>query len=433
MNYKAIEVYTSEDVRWHGKPVSEAIPTFVRGLKVAARCTVTRGIAGCFENGEVATGKIEILSFKMPLKIEIVLPASEMQRVLPTVQEMVVDGIISVSDLNVVSHRTQKHLIPRHLRVRDVMTSSPKRVSATTPASDCVRTLLSGEFNSIPVVDDLDRPIGIITQGDLISRGGMPVRLGLMQQMGQENLDAVLKAMADTPAKQVMTSPVVTIPEDKPLSEAVDQMLKNKLKRLPVVDSGGRLAGILARLDVFRTITTEMPDWRAMQAGNVVLAETGVVKDVMRPTQTVLPEATLEEVMRVIDSSDIQRVAVVADSGKFLGLISDHDLLRLFSDHKVGIWDRIASELTFTDMGQRHKAVIEQARKRTAGEIMKKDLVVVGPDTPIDEAIRLMTAHEIKRLPVVGPDGVFLGMVSRDSLLRAAIVDRPASGHAPIE
>jgi CBS domain-containing protein len=430
MNYKAIEVYTSEDVRWRGKPVFDAILAFVRGLKVAARCTVTRGIAGCYENGEVATSKLEILSFKMPLKIEIVLPVSEMQRVLPTVQEMVVDGIVSVSDLNVVSHRTRKHLIPRHLRVRDVMTPSPERVSVTTSASDCVRTLLSGEFNSLPVVDDLDRPIGIITQGDLISRGGMPVRLGLMEQMGQENLDAVLREMANTPAKQVMTSPVVTISEDKPLSEAVDQMLKNKLKRLPVVDAGGKLVGVLARLDVFRTITTEMPDWKAMQAGNVVLADVRVVRDILRPTQTVLPEATLEEVMRVIDSSDIQRVAVVADSGKFLGLISDHDLLRLFSGHKVGIWDRIASKLTFTDMGQRHKAVVEEARKRTAGEIMKTDLIVVGPDTPIDEAIRLMTAHEIKRLPVVDPDGAFLGMVSRDSLLRAAIVDVQQSGYA---
>lgn len=431
MNYKALEVYTGEDVRWHGQPLSEAILTLVRDLKVAARCTVTRGIAGCYENGALATMKLEILSFKMPLKIEIVLPASEAQRVLPTIQEMVVDGIVSIRDLNVVSHRTQKHLIPSHLRVRDVMTPAPKSVGATTQASEVIRILLSSEFNSIPVVDDLDRPVGIITQGDLISRGGMPVRLGLLQQMGQENLDAVLKEMANTAARQIMTTPAVTVAEDKPLAEAVDQMLKNKLKRLPVVDAAGKLVGVLARLDVFRTMTTEMPDWNAMQAGNVVLANVRVVKDIMRAdTQTVPPGATAEEVMRVIDSNDIQRVAVVSEGGQFLGLISDHDLLGLFSGHKVGIWDRLTSKLTFTDMGQRHKAVVEQARKRTAGEIMRTDLVTVGPETPIDEAIRLMTAHQIKRLPVVGPDGAFLGMVSRDSLLRAAIVDTQQPGYA---
>jgi CBS domain-containing protein len=428
MNYKVIGVYTSEDARWHGKPVHEAILTFVRGLKLAARCAVTRGIAGCYENGEVATMRLEILSFKMPLKIEVILPASEAERALPTIQEMVEDGIVSISDLQVVSHKTQKHLIPRHLRVRDVMTASPKRAASTSPASDVVRMLLSADFNSVPVVDDLDRPIGIITQGDLISRGGMPLRLGLMEQLDQENLDTVLKAMANKTAGELMTKPVVTISEDKQLSEAVDVMLQHNFKRLPVVDAGGKLVGVLARLDVFRTITTEAPDWKAMQARNVVVANLRTVKDIMRrDTHTVLVGATLEEVMRVIDSNDIQRVAVVDAAGKLLGLVSDHDLLRLFSGHKVGVWDRIASKLTFTDMGKRHKAVVDQARKRTAGEIMKSDLATIPEEASIDEAIRLMTAKQIKRLPVVDAEGQFKGMVSRDSLLRAGI----GGSHAP--
>jgi len=433
MNYKTIQIYTSEDARWHGKPLSEAILMFVHDLKLAARCTVTRGVAGCYENGELATSKIEILSFKMPLKLEIVLPASETQRVLPTIQEMVVDGIVSVGDLDVVSHRTQKHLIPKRLQVRDVMTPSPQKVHATTPASNVVRILLSGEFNSVPVVDDLDRPIGIITQGDLISRGKMPVRLGLMQQLGQEHLDAVLKEIADRPAGQIMTKPVITIAEDSLLSHAVDRMLKNNLKRLPVVDAGGKLVGVLARLDVFRTITTEMPNWKEIQACNVVLTDVCLVKDIMRrDTHTVTADASLEEVMRVIDSNDIQRVAVVTGDGKFLGLISDRDLLRLFSGHTTGIWARIASKLSFTEMGRRHKAVVEQAGKRTAGEIMKTDLITVGQDTPIDEAILLMTTRGIKRLPVVGPHGTFLGMISRDSLLRAAITGGQESGYASV-
>lgn len=431
MNYKTIQIHTSEDIRWRGKPLAEAVLTFVHDLKLAARCTVARGIAGSYENGDLATSKIEILSFKMPLKIEIVLPASEAERILPTIQEMVIDGIVAVNDLAVVSHKTQKHLIPKRLQVRDVMTSSPQRVHMTTPVSNVVRTLLSGGFNGVPVVDDLDRPIGVITQGDLISRGKMPVRLGLMQQLGQENLDAVLTEMANLTAGQIMTKPVVTITQENRLTEAVDRMIRDNLKRLPVVDSDDKLVGILARVDVFRTITTGMPEWQAMQACNVVLADVCRVKDIMRrDTHTVTAGASLEEVMRVIDSNDIQRVAVVTDDGKFLGLISDHDLLRLFSGHRVGLWNRLASKLTFTELGKRHKAVVEETRKRTASEIMKTDLITVGQDTPIDEAIGLMTARGIKRLPVVGPDGMFLGMVSRDSLLRAAITGGQESGYA---
>lgn len=433
MNYKVIEVYTSEEIRWHGKPVHEAILQHVRGLKLAARCVVTRGFAGEYENGEISTSMLEVLSYKMPVKIEVILPAAEAAPVLAAVQEMVADGIVGVRDLTVAAHKTRKHLIPRHLLVRDVMTPSPRAATAATPASEVVRMLLSADFNSVPVVDEGNKPVGIITQGDLISRGGMPLRLGLLEQLGQENVDNVLKAMAEKNAQSVMTHPAVVIAEDRPLAEAVNLMLKRGLKRLPVVDAAGKLAGILARVDLFRIITREGPDWKALQARNVLVSEPKFVRDIMRrDTQTVPEAASLEEVMRVIDTNDIQRVAVVDAAGKLLGLISDRDLLRLFlpSDQKVGVWDRLASRLTFTEMGKRHQAVIEQARKRTAGEVMKRELVTVHEDTSIEEAIALMAAKQIKRLPVVDGEGKFKGMVSRDSLLRAALPPAGLDGTA---
>ena len=179
MNYRVIEIFTSENSRWKGKPLHEALLSLVQERKLAARCIMTRGLAGCYENGDVATWRIEILSFNMPLKIEIVLPASQAESLLPAVQEMVLDGVVGIHDLSVVSHRTQKHLVPAHLLVRDVMTPRPQTVSPGATATEIVRLLLSADFNGVPVVDDAARPIGIITQGDLIARAGMPVRLGL--------------------------------------------------------------------------------------------------------------------------------------------------------------------------------------------------------------------------------------------------------------
>ena len=51
-----------------------------------------------------------------------------------------------------------------------------------------------------------------------------------------------------------------------------------------------------------------------------------------RDTPTVFPETPVEEVIRLIDCNDIQRVCVVDKEGYFLGLISDRDLLAAFSD-----------------------------------------------------------------------------------------------------
>jgi len=377
-----------------------------------------RGLGGCYENGEIATQGIEVLSFNMPLKIEIILPAPELDLVLPVVEEMVEDGIVLIKEADVRLHRVKARLLPGNLRVADIMTDNPRAVKPRASASEVTRLLLAGPFTSVPVVDDQGRPVGIVTEGDLIRRAGMPIRLGLLRDMTQENLDATLSAMSERHAADIMTSPAITVHEDLAAQRAVRQMLEKGLKRLPVINRHGSLTGMLSRFDVFRTVTRETPEWRAIRDRNVRVEDIGRVGEIMRrDARAVKPDAPLEEVMKIIDEKDIRRVMVVDNAGKLLGMIFDRDLLRLFAGHRVGIWDRIAGRLTFTAMGQKHRAAIEDAQKRTAGEIMKTDLITVNEDTTLDEAIRIMTDHRIKLLPVTAGDGTFLGIVTRNMLL----------------
>lgn len=420
MNYKIIHVFTSEEARFEGRPLQEAIIERVRGLKTAARCMVTRADAGCYENGEVATRKIEILSFNMPVHIEIVLPEAEAALLLPQIERMVEDGIVGVGSMTVSLHRTRKHLVPRQLRVRDAMTRSPRSVPATASAADAVRLLLSGDFNAVPVVDEGGRPVGIVTQGDLIERAGMPVRLGLMAEFERHHLDELMAALESRRVGEVMTQPVTTVGEDAGLADAVEVMLSKGLKRLPVVDAQGRLTGILARLDVFRTATREAPDWKAVGDGAVTVSGLSCVREIMRrDMHAVRPETTVDEIIRVIDDNDIQRVAVVDAEGRLLGLVSDRDLLAAFSEHRAGLWERLAGRLPFTEVGRRHQAFVKAALKATAAQVMRTELATVTEGTTIDEAVRLMVSRKIKRLPVVDEAGRFKGLVSRDSLLRA--------------
>ncbi len=173
VEYRVIEVFTSEEARWEGRPVWEAILDAVRRSDLAARCTVSRAMAGCYENGEMASGSLEVLSFNMPLKIEVILPAAQLDELLPRIEEMVTDGIVAVEEMQVRAHRTRKRLIPRQLRVKDAMTPSPHAVTPATPLADVVRLLLRHRFNGVPVTGEDGRPAGIITQKDLIQRAGM--------------------------------------------------------------------------------------------------------------------------------------------------------------------------------------------------------------------------------------------------------------------
>lgn len=419
LHYNAIEIFTNEDARSGNKPVADAVIQYIRDLKIAARCIVTRGIAGCYEGGEVSTGRLEILSFNLPVRIYIVLPAAETEQVLTGLDELVGNGIIALHDLKVISHKATNPFFPRQIMVRDAMTPHPHSVMAESPLSDAARLLLSSIFTGLPVVDRDDRPVGVITQGDLIGKGGLPLRLGLLSESGQDGIEPVMIELARQRVMDIMTSPAVIVADDRSLTEAVDIMLTKGLKRLPVADKSGRLVGMLSRLDIFKTVMREAPDWDAFRAQKIEVKNLRIVGDILRrDTHTVSPETTMDKVIRVIDDNDIQRVAVVDAEGKLLGLISDHDLLHYFKPDQDGL-RYLFSKMTHPFRKDTPAQEIEQRMVMTkASEVMSTDSITILEGALIEDAIRLMTEKRLKRLPVVDNAGRFKGMISRDSLLR---------------
>ncbi|MGD9949286.1 MAG: DUF190 domain-containing protein [Desulfobulbus sp.] len=414
LNYKTIEIFTNEEARCNNKPVADAVLEYVRDLKIAARCTVTRGIAGCYESGEMTTERLEVLSYNLPLQIHIVLPAAACEQVLTGLDALVCNGIIALHDLAVVSHKTANTFFPRQLAVRDVMTKDPVSIKADSGLDEATSLLLSSIFTGLPVVDDKGVPVGVVTQGDLINKGGLPLRLGLLAASGQDDREAVMAGLQQKQAQEVMTRPAVTISEDRPLTEAVDLMLAKRLKRLPVVNKGGMLVGMLSRLDIFRTVMREAPDWQAFRSQKIEVNNLRTVRDILRrDTQTVSKETTIDKVIRIIDGNDIQCVAVVDAQGGFVGMIADSDLLRFFKPDPQGLrslFARIAHPFN-QDLAQRLATT-------TAGEVMRTELHTAGEHMLIEDVIRLMTAEGLKRLPVIDDQGRFMGMISRDSLLR---------------
>ncbi|NOX25470.1 MAG: CBS domain-containing protein [Deltaproteobacteria bacterium] len=425
LRYKIIEIFTSEEERWNGQALYGAIVEYVNDLKIAARTIVMRGIEGSFENGEITTGRLEALSYNMPIRITIIMPATEFAQVLPTVQEMVTDGIVAVRDINVAAHKTRGLLMPRYTRVREIMTSSPQKANINTPLSEVARLLLSASFTGLPVVDQDNRPIGVIAQGDLIYKAKMPMRLGLLAQCGDEKTDAALGVLGSKNAGEIMTQPPIIIEQDKLVTEAVNLMIAKKVKRLPVIDTAGKLVGILSRVDVFHTITKECPDWSGFQGQNIQVENIQFVADIVRRdtnAYTVLPDTAVNEVMTMIDSNDIQRVCVVDKDGFLLGMISDRDLLIAFIDRHPGIWDYFVGGLSFTEQGRRHKELREHLLASTAADIMNRNITTIQENAPIEDAIKLMLEKVIKRLPVLDAEGKFKGLVSRDSLLHWGFV-----------
>jgi len=120
--------------------------------------------------------------------------------------------------------------------VKDVMSKDVKVVRLDTSVKEVAATMNKFNIGSIIVVQG-KRPVGIITERDILRRVVEPC-------LAPEVLSA----------KQVMTSPIVTINETSSLDEAAELMAKKNIKKLPVMNKG-KLVGILT----FTDIVAKMP------------------------------------------------------------------------------------------------------------------------------------------------------------------------------
>ena len=422
LKYSRIEIYITEESKHKGRPLTRALVDLVHDLRIAARCMVFKGVEAAYETGEIAAREVLVLSYNMPVRVEIILPEAELDLILPAIEEMVEDGIVAVGEFPVLFHKTWRRMIPRQIRVKDVMTSEVETVSRETTVDRLVELLMDAPFTCLPVIDRDRRVVGVITQGDLIYRADMPLRLGLLAQANPEDYRVVLDKLSGQTAGAIMTSDPVTIGSDKALTQAVDLMLEKQVKRLPVLDENGRLAGVLSRLDIFKTIAREAPKWDAIlkrrlpQVGNLCL-----VADVMaRDVPTVGAETFLDELAEYFGAG-IRSLPVLDPSGRLIGLVTDGDLLQGLADREEKLWKLLARKIHLA-----HKDIFakEKLKGRKVSEVMMTEVVTVSEDTGIDQAIKIMVDHKLKRLPVVDRDGFFKGMVNRDGLLRVGVGGR---------
>jgi CBS domain-containing protein len=137
-------------------------------------------------------------------------------------------------------------------------------------------------------------------------------------------------------------------------------------------------------------------------------------KDVMTsPVVTVTPDATVQEIAKLLIERGISAVPVIDQGGRVIGIVSEGDLMRRVegaAERHRSWWLRLFSDAT-TDAAEYVKS-----HGRRAADVMTRDVVTVGEDTPLHEIAALLEQRRIKRVPVVR-DGRVVGIVSRANLL----------------
>jgi uncharacterized protein len=101
---KLLRVFIGESDRWHGKPLYQAIVERVREEGLAG-ATVLRGIEGFGADSRLHTARILRLSEDLPVVVEIVDSVAEIERILPILDEMVGEGMVTVERVEVIAYR----------------------------------------------------------------------------------------------------------------------------------------------------------------------------------------------------------------------------------------------------------------------------------------------------------------------------------------
>ena len=144
--------------------------------------------------------------------------------------------------------------LARKIPVSDVMTTNVITVRPEADVHEVSRLLAENKVSGLPVVDDKDHVVGLISEADVLSMTGVT--------RGHTIKDVVRHILGEPVPKQrhgatvgdFMTSPAITISPDTDIREAAMVLDEKRIKRLPVVDKEQRLAGIIARADIIRAI-----------------------------------------------------------------------------------------------------------------------------------------------------------------------------------
>jgi CBS domain-containing protein len=158
--------------------------------------------------------------------------------------------------------------------VKDVMSAEVVAVRRGAPFKEMAASLRQYRISAFPVIDDDGKVIGVVSEADLLARealaegqAGLPGAVtGLLHHKQHEKAEALT-------AGDLMTHPAVTVRPGDTVEHAARMMYTLQVKRLPVVDAGGHLIGIVSRSDVLAVFDRPDSEILAEITDEVILRE----------------------------------------------------------------------------------------------------------------------------------------------------------------
>jgi CBS domain-containing protein len=256
-------------------------------------------------------------------------------------------------------------------------------------ASEALDTILKNRISGMPIVKRGTKElIGVVTRRDF-------------SRHPEESQLAIL-----------MTRDVTTIRPNADIKEAASIFLKNKFRRLPVVENS-ELLGIVTTSDIV---------WRAIARAKVDGSINGHID---RHVTAVFEETPLKVTYDIMRLSRSRALPVLDSAGKLVGIIADTDLLKVSMLKEETKKSEMSAGTEGDAWGWDSKNVIYITKKKLevpdipVKECMVKSVVTATRKTSVSDCAKKMAKSRVEQIPIINAEGNIIGLIKDVDLLKA--------------
>jgi len=163
---------------------------------------------------------------------------------------------ITPGDFKEVFRFAYQHAVERLSSVKagDVMVTEVVSVTRKTPLDQVAAVMARHGISGVPVVEDGERVVGVISEKDFLTRMGEQDTETFMGVVAEclKGLGCVAVSIRGQNAEDIMTSPAVTVNEETSIREIANLLTEKNINRVPVINRKGHLVGIISRADIVR-------------------------------------------------------------------------------------------------------------------------------------------------------------------------------------
>lgn len=158
---------------------------------------------------------------------------------------------ISTGDFRTIYHLAHHHAVERlftNVTAGNLMRVGIPSLQPDMPLDEAAKALVRSGYKGLPVVDANGSVIGMLTENDFLRRLKVNTFLELLLSMLDEAFEFKHRCH-ETPVSMAMTAPAITVTEDARFGEIIGAFHRHGGRSMPVLNSSGRLQGLLLRKD----------------------------------------------------------------------------------------------------------------------------------------------------------------------------------------